>query len=154
MRPFVLLISTLSLFSLAPIATAQPAPHGAFVAAHESESLWNYDRGRSIDLADSGRSTPVHISQSSPDPDRATIAQYSHAIDTLDRANETATPATVTVNNAQKAALYNRRGLLKLQVGDKRGAIDDLMLASELFDEVGLNDISSRALQIARSLEN
>jgi hypothetical protein len=40
-----------------------------------------------------------------------------------------------------------------LKLGDKRGAIDDLTLAAELFDEVGLSDISARSMQIVKILD-
>lgn len=84
---------------------------------------------------------------------RQAINDYTQAIAALDRSNLNADESTVVVNNARKAGIYNARGLVKLQLGDKRGAIDDLTLASELFDEVGLMDVSERSLRIVKTID-
>jgi tetratricopeptide (TPR) repeat protein len=82
------------------------------------------------------------------------ITDYTQEIDAIDSSNLHADEPTTLINNAKKASIYNARGLVKLQLGDKRGAIDDLILAAELFDEVGLMDVSERSMRIVKTLDN
>jgi tetratricopeptide (TPR) repeat protein len=82
------------------------------------------------------------------------VTDYTHAIAAIDRSNLDADESTIVINNARKASIYNARGLVKLKLGNKRGAIDDLTLAAELFDEVGLIDVSARSMRIVKSIDN
>jgi tetratricopeptide (TPR) repeat protein len=85
---------------------------------------------------------------------RQAIIAYTQAIESIDSSNLHADESTIVVNNARKAGIYSDRGLVKLKLGDKRGAIDDLTLAAELFDEVGLSDVSARSMRIVKSIDN
>lgn len=82
------------------------------------------------------------------------ITDYTQEIAAIDNSNLHADEPTTVINNAKKASIYNARGLVKLKLGDKRGAIDDLTLAAELFDEVGLMDVSARSMRIVKSIDN
>jgi tetratricopeptide (TPR) repeat protein len=132
-------------------------PHGKsaqlILPAHSAVKLANLEREIEGDSHDAIAYHNRAIAQVKSGNYHQAITNYTQAIESIDRSNVRADEPTLAVNNARKAGIYNDRGLVKLKLGDKRGAIDDLTLAAELFDEVGLSDISARSMQIVKILD-